>query len=195
MKWFRPQTYISSPLLLKALFLDCLSVFLKFLQGSCTVNIYCTCVLACCSQQHCIQASIPQGEVCSLQAAPVAPLSYTTNNNDSTILVNRKPPRCNQKREAFQRDARTGPPRGRITGRTVPLCLSGLIGHMPEWSWLANTVTYRREEEERRRGEQEKDVLTYIQCIHASHEVLCRGFEFQFPLAYQRIYKCTRDCP
>lgn len=48
-KWFGLQTYIyiSSPSLLKALFLDCVCVLLEFLQvhaPSCTVNLYCTCV-------------------------------------------------------------------------------------------------------------------------------------------------------
>lgn len=61
---------------------------------------------------------------------------YTKNNNYFTILVNHKPPCRDQKGEAFQRAPRTGPPKGRITDRTVSLCLSGLIGHMLEWSWL-----------------------------------------------------------
>lgn len=50
------------------------------------------------------------------------------------FLVNHKPPLRlrSEEGEPFQRDARTGPPWGRITDRMVLLCLSGLIGHMLE---------------------------------------------------------------
>ncbi len=118
---------------------------------ACTINTYvcvflcvshsppssCSCVSACSSQQHCNQTITAQGNSALFKRLLFPP--YTKNNNYSTILVNHKPP-CrlrDQKGEAFQRDARTGPPQGRITDRTVPLCLSGLIGHMLEWSWLA----------------------------------------------------------
>lgn len=47
-----------------------------------------------------------------------------------------------------------GPPRGRITGRTVPLCLSGVIGHMLRVELASDAALYRgevdREEEEER---------------------------------------------
>lgn len=41
-----------------------------------------------------------------------------------------------------------GPPRGRITGRTVPLCLSGVIGHMLRVELASDAALYRGEVEE-----------------------------------------------
>lgn len=47
-----------------------------------------------------------------------------------------------------------GPPRGRITGRTVPLCLSGVIGHMLRVELASDAALYRGEVD--REGEEER---------------------------------------
>lgn len=106
------------------------------------------------------------------------------------------PARGDQKGEAFQRHARTGPPRGRITDRAVPLCLSGLIGHMLEWSWLPIllcTVGRRR----RRRIGFGKERKTYKHTSSPrAHLVRClvAFSSCEFQLKYQRVGGLRAGC-
>lgn len=156
---------VNSPWVLTALSATvCMLKFPWVYACSCTVNTYASVCFKpptlihrpsvcrhAAADSTVIKLSLRRGNSALFKRLPFPP--YTKNNNYSTILVNHKPPAWrDQKGEAFQRAARTGPPQGRITDRTVPLCLSGVIGHMLEWSWLAMlycTIGRRRGEEKR----------------------------------------------
>lgn len=164
---------VNSPWVLTALSATvCILKFPWVYACSCTVNTYASVCFKHPTLIHClsvcrhaaadstvIKLSLRRGNSALFKRLPFPP--YTKNNNYSTILVNHKPPAWrDQKGEAFQRAARTGPPQGRITDRTVPLCLSGVIGHMLEWSWLAIlycTIGRRRGEEKKGKEERRRE--------------------------------------